>query len=108
MNFTVKDNNGNVLSGLQVTPLSEDEIDQPGANTQVPTGTATPTSSATGLSIGTGTASVTVSATTSSTVSASPMASKGAAAGMRDAPNTSMPLAILSIVLASLLAGFLV
>lgn len=100
MNVTVKDNKGNVLSDLQVSPLSEDQIDQPGANTQVPTGTPTATS-ATGSSTATGTAT----STTSGTGSESP--SKGAAAGTRDAPSLSMPWAMVCAVSASLLAGLL-
>lgn len=103
MDFTVKDNNGNTLSNLQVTPLSEDQIDEPGANTQAPTGTATLTSSASGS-----TGSSMTSGTASGAHSGSPTSSKAAAMGLRDSTSVVMPWAMLSIILASLLAGFLI
>lgn len=106
--FTVKDNNGNILSNLQVTPLSEDQIDQPGANTQAPSGTATATSLASSSATGSSTTTGATTGGVTSTASAAPTSSKGVAVAMRDAQSASMPLVMFSAILASFLVGFLV
>ncbi|KAI7783251.1 glycoside hydrolase family 72 protein [Diaporthe eres] len=89
---TVKDNDGKEISDLAVVPLSENEINSPGANTKTLSGSG---SSSSGTS-------------SSSSSSASASSSESAAAGMRSAQADSMAWIMVSTaVAASFLIGFL-
>ncbi|KAF3766626.1 family 72 glycoside hydrolase [Cryphonectria parasitica EP155] len=96
VNSTVKDNHGNVITGLKVVPLAEDQINQPGSNAAVAsTSGSTPTSS--GMPTG----------TTSSASATSTPKETSAGTGVRHVQSESIPLVVVSAVVASFLAGFL-
>lgn len=87
----MKDNKGNVISDLKVTPLAADQINQPGSNSQAATGSGTASST------GTATGTAAPSATTS----------KSAAGGTRHVQGESMPFFMVSAVMASFIVGLL-
>lgn len=86
------DQNGNVIEGLAVKPLADDQINQPGANTE-DTGSST-ASSPSGTATGTATPSAT--------------SSKSAAAGVRPAQGGPMPFMMVLAIAASFLVGLMV
>lgn len=90
--YLVEDQNGNVIAGLEVKPLANDQINQPGPNNE-----------GTGSSSGSGTAG-SPSETATDTAAPSATSSKAAAAGIRLSQGGTM----LSIVAFSIAASFLV
>lgn len=98
---TILDSNGNTLPGLEVVPLTGDQINQPGSNTLSAGVSSTTSTTSTSSASGT---------PTNTTASPSSTASeKSAAVGARFAQGESMPFvwASVAVVVASFIAGLL-
>ncbi|CAN8104416.1 unnamed protein product [Discula destructiva] len=91
---TIKDSEGNILSGLKVVPLADDQINQPGSNTQS-VGTSSTSSGAGGSGTDTG-----------SLPSSSP-SDKSAGVGVRYAQDESIPFMLVAIIAASFAVGLM-